>query len=136
MRATCSGGGPAPCHVGITANPGKRRRTAETGATVYWDDGERPRRAERAREVDRRCEADRLFSEVLALLARAGTCPAPAEPDGSRELLARVCMAVKEARGKPGHLLGLSNICQQPVDGSRYSRPSFSMSLSSFASTA
>lgn len=97
MRATCSGGKPAPCYIEITANPGKRRRTAETEATAYREDGDRPRRATCAREIDRQREADRLFSEVLALLARAGTCPAPAESDEIRELLARVCMAVKEA---------------------------------------
>ena len=97
MRATYSGGESTPYYIEITANPDKRRRTAEIEATVYWDDGERPRRATCTREIDRQCEADRLFSEVLALLARAGTCPTPAESDEVRELLARVCMVVKEA---------------------------------------
>lgn len=97
MRATYSGGKSTPYYVEITANPDKRRRTAEIEATVYWDDGERPRRATRTREINRQCEADRLFSEVLALLARAGTCPTPTESDELHELLARVCMAVKEA---------------------------------------
>lgn len=95
MRATYSGGESAPYYIEITANPDKRRRTAEIEATVYWDDGERPRRATCTREIDRRREADRLFSEVLALLARAGICPTPAESDEVRELLARVCTAVK-----------------------------------------
>lgn len=97
MRATYSGGGSAPYYIEITANPDKRRRTAEIEVTVYWDDGDRPRRATCAREIDRQREADRLFSEVLALLARAGICPTPAESDEVRELLARVCMVVKEA---------------------------------------
>lgn len=97
MRATCSGAKSTPCCVEITANPGKRRRTAEIEATAYRDDGERPRRATRAREINRRCEADRLLSEALALLARAGTCPTPAESDEARELLARVRMVAKEA---------------------------------------
>lgn len=97
MRATCSGAKSAPCYIEITANPGKRRRTAEIETTVYRDDGDRPRRATCAREIDRRREADRLFSEVLALLARAGIYPAPAGSDEIHELLARVCMVVKEA---------------------------------------
>ena len=97
MRATCSGGRSAPYRIEATANPGKRRRTAEIEATVYRDDGDRPRRATCAREIGRRREADRLFSEALALLARAGTCPTPTESDEVRELLARVCTAVKEA---------------------------------------
>lgn len=97
MRAACSGGKSTPYHVEITANPDKRRRTAEIEATVYWDDGERPRRATCTREINRQCEADRLFSEVLALLARAGIYPTPAESDEVRELLARVRMVAKEA---------------------------------------
>ena len=97
MRATYSGGKSAPYHIEITANPDKRRRTAEIEATVYWDDGERPRRATCTREIDRRREADRLFSEVLALLARAGIYPTPTESDEIHELLARVCMVVKAA---------------------------------------
>lgn len=97
MRATYSGGKSAPYYIEITANPDKRRRTAEIETTVYWDDGERPRRATCTRKIDRRREADRLFSEVLALLARAGIYPTPAESDEVRELLARVCMAVKAA---------------------------------------
>lgn len=97
MRATYSGGKSTPYYAGITANPDKRRRAAEIETTVYWDDGERPRRATCTREIDRRREADRLFSEVLALLARAGTCPTPAESDEARELLARVCTVVKAA---------------------------------------
>lgn len=97
MRATCSGGKSTPFYVEITANPDKRRCTAEIEATVYWDDGERARRATCTREIDRRREADRLFSEVLALLARAGIYPTPAESDEIHGLLARVCMVVKEA---------------------------------------
>ena len=97
MRATYSGGKSTPCYTGITANPGKRRLTAEIETTVYWDDGERPRLATRTREIDRRREADRLFSEVPALLARAGIYPTPAEPDEVHELLARVCTVVKSA---------------------------------------
>lgn len=97
MRATYSGGKPTPFYVEITANADKRRRTAEIETTVYWDDGERPRRATCTREVNRRREADRLFSEVLALLARAGICPTPTESDEIRELVARVCMVVKAA---------------------------------------
>lgn len=97
MRATYSGGKSTPYYIEITANADKRRRTAEIETTVYWDDGERPRRATCTREIDRQREADRLFSEVLALLARAGICPTPAEPDEIRELLARVCLLVKEA---------------------------------------
>lgn len=97
MRVTYSGGKAAPYYVEITANPDKRRRTAEIETTVYWDDGERPRRATCTREISRQREADRLFSEALALLARAGTCPTPAESDDIHELLARVCMLVKAA---------------------------------------
>ena len=97
MRATCSGGESTPYYVEITANPDKRRRAAEIEATVYWDDGERPRRATCTREIVRQREADRLFSEVLALLARAGICPTPAESDEVRELLARACMLVRAA---------------------------------------
>ena len=97
MRATCSGGKSTPCRAETTANTGKRRRTAEIEATAYRDDGGRPRRATCAREIGRRREADRLFSEALALPARAGTCPTPAESDEVRELLARVCMLVKAA---------------------------------------
>ena len=97
MRATCTGGEPAPYRIGITANPGKRRRTAEIEATAYRDDGGRPRRAARAAESVRRREADRLFSEVPALPARAGICPAPAESDEIHEVLARVRMVVKAA---------------------------------------
>ena len=95
MRATYSGGKSAPYYIEITANPDKRRYTAEIEATVYWDDGERARRAACTREIDRQREADRLFSEVLALLARAGIYPTPAESDEVHELLARVCMVVK-----------------------------------------
>lgn len=97
MRATYDGGKSTPYHVEITANPDKRRRTAEIETTACWDGGERPRRATRTREINRQREADRLFSEVLALLARAGTCPTPAESDEMHELLARVCMVVKAA---------------------------------------
>lgn len=97
MRATCNGGKSTPCYAETTANPGKRRRTAEIEATVHWDDGERPRRATCTREIDRQREADRLFSEVLALLAREETCPTPAESDEVHELLARVCMVVRPA---------------------------------------
>lgn len=97
MRATYSGGKATPYLVEITANPDKRRRTAEIETTVYWDDGERARRATCTREIDRQREADRLFSEVLALLARAGIYPTPTESDEIRELLARVCMPVKAA---------------------------------------
>lgn len=97
MRATYSGGISTPFYVEITANPDKRRYTAEIEATVFWDDGDRPRSATCTREIDRQREADRLFSEVLALLARAGICPTPTESDEVHELLARVCMVVKEA---------------------------------------
>ncbi len=97
MRTTYSGGKSTPYYIEITANPDKRRLTAEIETTVYWDDGERPRRATCTREIVRQREADRLFSEVLALLARAGIYPTPAESDEIRELLARVCMAVKAA---------------------------------------
>lgn len=97
MRVTYSGGKSTPFYIEITANPDKRRRTAEIETTVYWDDGERPRRAACTREIDRQREADRLFSEAIALLARAGIYPAPAESDEVRELLARVCMLVKAA---------------------------------------
>ena len=95
MRATYSGGKSTPYYIEIAANPDKRRCTAEIETTVYWDDGERPRRATCTREINRRREADRLFSEVLALLARAGIYPTPTESDEVRELLARACMAVK-----------------------------------------
>lgn len=97
MRVTYDGGISTPYYVEITANPDKRRRTAEIETTIYWDDGERPRRATRTREISRQREADRLFSEVLALLARAGIYPTPAESDEIHELLARVCMFVKAA---------------------------------------
>lgn len=97
MRVTYSGGKAAPYYVEITANHDKRRRTAEIETTVYWDDGERPRRATRTREINRQREADRLFSEVLALLARAEIYPTPTESDEIHELLARVCMVVKAA---------------------------------------
>lgn len=97
MRTTYSGGKSAPCYIEITANPDKRRRTAEIEATVYWDDGGRPRRATCTREINRQREADRLFSEVLALLARAGIYPTPAKSDEIHVLIARVCMVVKEA---------------------------------------
>lgn len=97
MRATYSGGKSTPFYVEITASPDKRRHAAETETTVYWDDGERPRRATCTREIDRRREADRLFSEVLALLARAGIYPTPMESDEVHGLLARVCMLVKAA---------------------------------------
>lgn len=97
MRATYSGGKATPFYIEITANPDKRRRTAEIETTVYWDDGERPRRATRTREINRQREADRLFSEVLALLARAGIYPTPTESDEIHDLLARVCMLVKAA---------------------------------------
>lgn len=95
MRATYDGGESTPYRVEITANPDKRRRTAEIETTVYWDDGERLARATCIREIDRRREADRLFSEAVALLARAGIYPAPAESDEIHELLARACMVVK-----------------------------------------
>lgn len=97
MRATYSGGKSTPFYVEVTANPDKRRCTAEIEVTVYWDDGERPRRATCAREINRQREAGRLFSEMLALLARAGIYPTPAESDEIHELLARVCMVVKAA---------------------------------------
>lgn len=97
MRATYGGGKSTPYYIEITANPDKRRRTAEIETTLFWDDGERPRRAACTREINRQREADRLFSEVLALLARAGICPTPAESDEIHELLARVCMVVKAA---------------------------------------
>ena len=97
MRATYSGGKSTPYYIEITANPDKRRRTAEIETTVYWDDGERPRRATFTREINRQREADRLFSEMLALLARAGIYPTPTESDEIHELLARVCMVVKSA---------------------------------------
>lgn len=97
MRVTYSGGKATPFYVEITANSDKRRRTAEIETTVYWDDGERPRRAACTREINRQREADCLFSEVLALLARAGIYPTPTESDEIRELLARVCMPVKAA---------------------------------------
>lgn len=97
MRATYTGGKSTPYYVEITANHDKRRRTAEIETTVYWDDGERPRRATCTTEINRRREANRLFSEVLALLARAGIYPTPTESDEIRELIARVCMVVKAA---------------------------------------
>lgn len=97
MRATFDGGKTTPYYIEITANPDKRRRTAEIEATIYWDDGERPRRATCTREISRQREADRLFSEVLALLVRAGIYPTPTESDEIHELLARVCMVVKAA---------------------------------------
>lgn len=97
MRATYGGGESTPYYIEVTANPDKRRRTAEIETTVFWDDGERPRRATCTREISRQREADRLFSEVLALLARAGICPTPAESDEIHELLARVCMVAKAA---------------------------------------
>lgn len=97
MRATYDGGKSTPYYVEITANPDKCRRTAEIETTIYWDDGERPRRATCTREINRQREADHLFSEVLALLARAGIYPTPTESDEIHELLARVCMAVKTA---------------------------------------
>lgn len=97
MRATYTGGKSTPFYVEITANTDKRRCTAEIETTVYWDDGERPRRATCTREINRRREADRLFSEVLALLARAGIYPTPAESDEIHEILARVCVVVKSA---------------------------------------
>lgn len=97
MRATYDGGNSTPYYVEISANPDKRRRTAEIETTIYWDDGERPRHATRTREINRQREADRLFTEVLALLARAGIYPTPTESDEIHELLARVCMVVKAA---------------------------------------
>lgn len=97
MRATFDGGKTAPYYIEITANPDKRRRTAEIETTIYWDDGERPRRATCTKEISRQREADRLFSEVLALLVRAGIYPTPTESDEIHELLARVCMLVKAA---------------------------------------
>lgn len=97
MRATYSAGKSTPYYIEITANPDKRRRTAEIETTVYWDDGERARRATCTREIDRQREADRLFSEALALLARAGIYPTPTESDEIRELFARVCTVVKAA---------------------------------------
>lgn len=95
MRVTYDGGISAPFYLEITANPDKRRHTAEIEATLYWDDGERGRRATCTREIDRQREADRLFSEVLALLARAGLYPTPTESDEIHELLTRVCMVVR-----------------------------------------
>lgn len=95
MRVTYDGGKSSPYYVEITAIPDKLRRAAEIETTVYWDDGDRPRRATCTREINRQREADRLFSEMLALLARAGIYPTPAESDEIHELLARVCMVVK-----------------------------------------
>lgn len=97
MRATFDGGKTTPYRIEITANPDKRRRVAEIETTIYWDDGERPRRATCTRDISRQREADRLFSEVLALLVRAGIYPTPTESDEIHELLARVCMVVKAA---------------------------------------
>lgn len=97
MRVTYDGGISIPYYVEIIVNPDKRRRTAEIETTVYWDDGERPRRATCTRVINRQREADRLFSEVLALLARAGIYPTPTESGEIHELLARVCMVVKSA---------------------------------------
>lgn len=97
MRVSYDGGKSTPYYVEITANPDKRRRTAEIETTIFWDDGERPRRATCTREINRQREADRLFSEVLALLARAGIYPTPTESDEIHELLARVFMVVKAA---------------------------------------
>ena len=97
MRITYSGGKSTPYYIEITANTDKRSRTAEIETTVYWDDGERPRRATCTREINRQREADRAFSEVLALLARAGIYPTPTESDEVHELIARVCKLVKEA---------------------------------------
>lgn len=97
MRATYSGGKSTPYYIEVTAIPDKRRRTAEIETTVYWDDGERPRRATSTREIDRQREAGRLFSEVIALLARAGIYPTPAESGEIHELIARACMVVKAA---------------------------------------
>lgn len=97
MWATFDGGKTTPYYIEITANPDKRRRTAEIETTIYWDDGERPRRATCTKEISRQREADRLFSEVLALLVRAGIYPTPTESDEIHELLARVCMLVKAA---------------------------------------
>lgn len=97
MRVTYDGGKSTPYYVEITANHDKRRCTAEIETTVYWSDCERPRRATCTREINRRREADRLFSEVLALLARAGIYPTPTESDEIHELIARVCMVVKAA---------------------------------------
>lgn len=77
MRVTYDGGKSTPYYVEITANPDKRRRTAEIETTIYWDDGERPRRATCTRDINRQREADRLFSEVLALLARAESTRRP-----------------------------------------------------------
>lgn len=70
---------------------------AEIETTIYWDDGERPRRATCTREINHQREADRVFSEALAMLARAGIYPTPTESDEIHELLARVCMVVKAA---------------------------------------
>ena len=97
MRVTYDGGISTPFYVEITANPDKRRRSAEIETTIYWDDGERPRRATCTREINHQREADRLYSEALALLARAGIYPTPAESDEIHELLARVCVVVKAA---------------------------------------
>lgn len=97
MRVTYDGGISTPFYVEITANPDKRRRTAEIETTIYWDDGERPRRATCTTEISRQREADRLFSKLLALLARAGIYPTPTESDEMHELLARVCIVVKAA---------------------------------------
>ena len=97
MRATYDGGTSIPYYVEIAANPDKRRRTAEIEATLYWDDGGRQARATCTREISRQREADRLFSEMLALLARAGIYPTQTESDEIHELLARVCMVVKAA---------------------------------------
>lgn len=97
MRVTYDGGKSTPFYIEITANPDKRRRTAEIETTIYWDDGDRARSATCTREINRQREADRLFSEMLALLARAGIYPTPTESDEIHELLARVCMVVKAA---------------------------------------
>lgn len=97
MRVTYDGGISSPFYVEITANPDKRRRTAEIEITIYWDDGERPRRATCTREINRQREADRLFSEALALLARAGIYPTPTECDELHEVVTKVCRCVKAA---------------------------------------
>lgn len=97
MRVTYTGGKATPFYVEITANPDKRRLAAEIETTIYWDDGERPRRAACTREINRQREADRLFSEAIALLARAGIYPTPAESDELHELFERVCTVVKAA---------------------------------------
>ena len=86
-----------PYHIEITANADKRRQFAEIAIIAYWDDGKCPRSSSSSREICRQCEADRVYSDLLALLARAGIYPTPTESDELHTLLAQVCMCVKAA---------------------------------------